>query len=148
MNKIKVLTVRMPWAALIMLGLKNIENRTWTTSYRGKIVIHASAQNHDAEWMGARYMCQKLGVKFPDGDMMLSKTGELLGVVTLSDIAQPFITMSLKMHAWQVEDNYGWVLENPIPFPITLPIKGKLGLWELSDDFQVPDSVKQIISPS
>ena len=35
------LTVRQPWAHLIAIGEKRIENRTWATKYRGLIGIHA-----------------------------------------------------------------------------------------------------------
>lgn len=36
----KVLTVKEPWASLIINGYKNYEFRSWKTSYRGKILIH------------------------------------------------------------------------------------------------------------
>lgn len=38
----KILTVKQPWASLIAHGIKNIENRTWKTPFRGRISIHAS----------------------------------------------------------------------------------------------------------
>lgn len=46
----KTLSIKQPWASLICtprndnpnLGIKDIENRTWKTNYRGKILIHAS----------------------------------------------------------------------------------------------------------
>ncbi len=37
-----VLSIRQPWAWLIAAGHKDIENRTWRTNYRGRILIHAS----------------------------------------------------------------------------------------------------------
>ena len=38
----KVLSIREPWASLIVGGYKNYEFRSWKTNYRGKILIHAS----------------------------------------------------------------------------------------------------------
>jgi len=38
----KVLSVTMPWAWLIMKYGKDVENRSWKTNYRGRILIHAS----------------------------------------------------------------------------------------------------------
>ena len=38
----KVLSIKEPWASLIMNGTKKIETRSWKTKYRGKIYIHAS----------------------------------------------------------------------------------------------------------
>jgi hypothetical protein len=38
---VKVLTVRQPWAGLLVAGIKDVENRGWRTSYRGPLLIHA-----------------------------------------------------------------------------------------------------------
>jgi len=38
----KTLSIRQPFASLICRGIKTIENRSWETSYRGKLLIHAS----------------------------------------------------------------------------------------------------------
>lgn len=43
----KVLSVRNPWSHLILRGGKDVENRTWTTNYRGRLYIHSSG---DEEW--------------------------------------------------------------------------------------------------
>ena len=40
----KTLSIRQPYASLICRGIKTIENRSWTTSYRGKLLIHASGK--------------------------------------------------------------------------------------------------------
>lgn len=37
------LSLRQPWAALVVLGLKSIEIRRWPTERRGAILIHASS---------------------------------------------------------------------------------------------------------
>ena len=37
----KVLTVKQPWASLIVNEHKKYEFRSWKTKYRGKILIHA-----------------------------------------------------------------------------------------------------------
>ena len=37
----KVLTIREPWASLIITGYKTYEFRSWKTNYRGKILIHS-----------------------------------------------------------------------------------------------------------
>ena len=38
----KALSLRQPWASLIIYGGKDIENRRWETKYRGPLLIHAS----------------------------------------------------------------------------------------------------------
>ena len=37
----KALTIKEPWATLIISGYKKYEFRSWKTNYRGKILIHA-----------------------------------------------------------------------------------------------------------
>jgi hypothetical protein len=44
----KIISIRQPWASLIVSGIKDIENRTWPTRYRGPVLIHASQRADDA----------------------------------------------------------------------------------------------------
>ena len=37
----KVLTIKQPWATLIMQGVKRYEFRSWNTKLRGEFLIHA-----------------------------------------------------------------------------------------------------------
>ena len=37
--RVKVLTVKQPWASLIVHGIKDIENRSWKTNFRGRVLI-------------------------------------------------------------------------------------------------------------
>jgi hypothetical protein len=39
---VKALTLWQPWASLVALGVKTIETRSWSTSYRGPLAIHAA----------------------------------------------------------------------------------------------------------
>jgi len=39
---VKAITIREPWATLVAIGAKQIETRSWPTSYRGPIAIHAA----------------------------------------------------------------------------------------------------------
>lgn len=39
----KAISIRQPWAWLIVNGYKDIENRSWNTKFRGQVLIHASA---------------------------------------------------------------------------------------------------------
>lgn len=40
----KAITIKQPWASLIVVGIKDVENRTWKTNFRGRVLIHASAK--------------------------------------------------------------------------------------------------------
>lgn len=39
----RAITLWQPWATLVAIGAKRIETRSWTTSYRGPLAIHAAA---------------------------------------------------------------------------------------------------------
>lgn len=41
----KALTIWQPWASLIACGAKIYETRSWKTSYRGRIAIHAAKKD-------------------------------------------------------------------------------------------------------
>src|SRR2546430_9590561 len=42
LKKIRALSIRQPWAWLVVNGHKDIENRSWRTNHRGPLLIHAS----------------------------------------------------------------------------------------------------------
>ncbi len=46
----KALSIRQPWAWLILHGGKDIENRDWATRFRGRVLIHASKGMTRDEW--------------------------------------------------------------------------------------------------
>jgi hypothetical protein len=70
----KTLSIRQPWADLILQGRKTMELRTWTVSYRGPLAIHASKTVE-------REACMAHGV---DPDQVT--TGAVIGVVDLAAI--------------------------------------------------------------
>ncbi len=46
-NLLYALSLKQPWAALVVHGLKRMEIRRWSTRRRGLILIHASRQTDD-----------------------------------------------------------------------------------------------------
>ena len=51
----KCLSVRQPWAWLIVVGFKPVENRTWPTAVRGEVLIHAAKGCTAREYADARH---------------------------------------------------------------------------------------------
>lgn len=51
-NPTHALSLRQPWAALVVAGLKSIEIRGWSTARRGRVWIHAAslADNRPEAW--------------------------------------------------------------------------------------------------
>jgi hypothetical protein len=96
----KVISVRQPWAWVIMNGGKDIENRRWATRYRGPLLIQAGARRPTGPEMDeARIYARKRGVNLPE-DFDL---GGIVGMVRLDDC----ITKSRSK--W-FQGPVGWVL--------------------------------------
>lgn len=119
------LSIRQPWAWLILHGGKAIENRTWPTKVRGRVLIHASAGMTRLEYRQAREFQQRIRLMdtFPFFDE-LRRGGfvgsvEIAGCVTASD--SPWF-----------QGPYGFVLRDPRPM-LFVPYKGRLGFFEVPD---------------
>ena len=70
----KVLTIKQPWATLIMQGDKRFEFRSWQTKYRGDLLIHAGKG------------IDKNGMKLAKG--ILRESGKLIIVLNDNDIKE------------------------------------------------------------
>ncbi len=127
----KVITVKQPFATLIAEGLKIYEFRTWKTSYRGEIWIHAG-KGVDKEAM-KRY--EHLGLSYPKGC--------IIARANLTDCVSVDETLRKKLEAkdplvyygvlhspnWK---GYGFYLTN-IEKVTPIPASGKLSFWEYPD---------------
>lgn len=45
----KALTLHQPWSSLVAIGVKTVETRSWGTTYRGPLAIHAALRRPDVE---------------------------------------------------------------------------------------------------
>ncbi len=121
----KVLSLKQPYAELILSGKKKIELRKWNTKFRGEFLIHAS-KNPDIEAM-KRFGFENLPLGF------------ILGKVTLIDVKHytdaEEHTKDKDLHlASDVWGDFGFILGNPIRIT-PIPAKGQLGFW----DFDLKD---------
>jgi ASCH domain len=107
-----VLTVRQPWASLIVNGMKTVENRTWVTDYRGRLWIHASAAKVD---------------NVPDFRELAASEprGVILGSVQLVDIVTD------AKSRWATPGECHWLLARATRLEVPIPATGRLGLWPL-----------------
>ncbi|MFN8474909.1 MAG: ASCH domain-containing protein [Anaerolineae bacterium] len=114
-----VLTVRQPWASLIVTGQKTEEYRSWPTKYRGPLVIHSSGTFTRADREDAEEYCAQAGLTLPK-DLPL---GRFVGIVTVTDC-----------YEYETEDSdrgFAWVLTNPAIFEVNTPWEGHLNLWHI-----------------
>ena len=126
----KVLTIKQPWATLIMQGDKRFEFRSWKTKYRGELLIHAGKGiDKEAAKRLEKYLPKELPI------------GKILGKVTLVDcikMSPDFKEKLLKENSEiytksSFQENYGWQLDNVEVFDELMEAKGNLSLCEFND---------------
>ncbi len=116
--KLKALTLRQPWAWLVVNGFKDIENRIWATRHRGPLLIHAGTSRVDLHWDVKEEIEEDFGIRIPEE----YDIGGVIGVVDLVDCVTDHPS------PWFAADCYGWVLDNSRRLPIK-ECKGKLKIF-------------------
>jgi len=110
----KIISIRQPWAALIVSGIKDVENRTWPTRYRGQLLIHASKEPDDTSTDDIE---RRFGVRLPQ-ELPL---GGIVGVTEIVNCVRPHSS------TWYAPGCYGFVLANSRSLPF-VRWKGALSL--------------------
>jgi hypothetical protein len=106
---VRTLTIRQPWAEWIITGEKDVENRTWSTSHRRPLGIHAGRSVVALREMG-----------LDPADFVLEA---LVGVVELVDVVHDHPSR------WALEDCWHWLVRRPQRLPEPMPLRGALGLF-------------------
>lgn len=79
----KALSIRQPWAWLVAMGLKDIENRSWPTDYRGLILIHAARTVEHEEYVRCLHFCiRKFNLALPQEHTL--QRGGIIGQARLT----------------------------------------------------------------
>jgi hypothetical protein len=117
---LKCLSVRQPWAWLIIAGHKDIENRTWYTRPSGKIGIHAGLNRTELPGMIA-LVEREYGIVVPEQELVFG------AVIGTADMVECVVESKSR---W-FEGPYGFVLKNPKRFAKPIPASGKIGFFFL-----------------
>lgn len=141
----KTLSIQQPWAQLIASGIKEVENRTWATKHRGKILIHASSKKVTASWYKKTFIewaqvtanHQFFG-NIPYDDEL--PTCAIIGYVEVVDCEEGatdgYWDGFPEDVKWRLKDAY--LFDEPI-----LDVKGKLNLFEYDlDENNLPPAHK------
>ena len=123
----KTLTIKEPYATLIAEGLKEYEFRTWKTSYRGDILIHAAKTPNNEN--KKRFIDRNLNYK--EGFIIAKATitdcvevDDKLIKELLNKDKEVYKNLSIKRD----KPLYGFKLEN-VERINPIEAKGQLGLW-------------------
>lgn len=153
-RRVKALTLWQPWASMVAAGVKRAETRSWGTSYRGELAIHAAAEvpalvrrswatlDH-ALWRarvreGAR---REVRAFVMPKDLRTMPLGHVLAVVELLEVrrvqvpgACPFEDLEDAGEAlfgdYSTTDRFVWSLRLLRVFPFPISARGRQGLWE------------------
>jgi hypothetical protein len=145
----KALTLTQPWATLVAIGAKRIETRSWPTSYRGPLAIHAARSF--PSWARAfttepicydtvrrsRSTAARLAAAYPLGCVLA--TCRLANVLPTEVIDNALNVFGVSLEPLDFREKafgdyspgrYAWILEDVHELAEPIPAKGALGLWE------------------
>lgn len=121
----KAISVRQPWAWLIVRGDKDIENRSWKTKFRGEFLVHASMgfDRKGYEWLINNAKALGIDVRSIPfaGDF---ERGAIVGKATIADCVT-------KSDSPWFFGPVGFVLEKAEAFDKPIPCKGRLGFFDV-----------------
>jgi len=136
----KALTLTQPWASLVAISAKKIETRSWSTTYRGPLAIHAAKgwTREDRELIFEEPFQEYLrlaGFRSP-ADFPL---GAVLAIVDL--VGCDLIRYAIPPEPERSFGNYevgrsAWKMANLRRLLVPVPAKGALGLWEWKAEAQ------------
>lgn len=126
------LSIRQPWAWLILNAGKDIENRSWPTKVRGRVLIHAAkGMTRDEYENGNDPLWASAGptIELPPFEQLAR--GGIVGSVEIVDC------VATSSSPWFC-GLFGFVLRDPKPLPFA-PWRGQLGFFDVSDAALISD---------
>ncbi len=119
----KALTICQPYAHLIAVGEKPVENRTWPTRYRGPLLIHAGKSR---EWLTGN---DPAGMAFG----AVVATARLADCLHIERIERGEYS---GRYPWLADHRHTsgpwcWLLDGVQPLAEPVPARGAQGLWNL-----------------
>ena len=139
----KGITLHQPWASLIACGYKRFETRSWKTSYRGQLLIHAAKRFADEEGRDVVVSAFKHW-KNPELPRTLRSfpyqaivaTCELTNCIPMNEqFINQQTDLELLVGCWKV-GRFAWQLENICPVTL-ISTKGYQGLWNVSENLKL-----------
>lgn len=127
----KAITIKQPWASLIAHGIKDIENRTWKTNYRGKVLIHAGNQKKFNIALTDE-QCIKASPVLAEAVKGTMPFGAIIGEVKIIDCVLCHNSIWAE-HAKNGTSKqiWNWVLTKPVLYDVPIEnVKGKLSFWD------------------
>jgi hypothetical protein len=143
---VKAISLTQPWATLVAIGAKLYETRSWSTSYRGWLAIHAAK--------GFPRDCRALCYQQPFAAHLAHAgyntpedlpRGQVLAVVNLTDCVstnrwQPASSVEYDFGNYGPH-RYAWQLETVRQLKTPIDARGALSIWTLPQPIGLADLV-------
>lgn len=128
----KAISIKNPWGSLVTLGIKDVENRTWKTNFRGEVLIHTSSIRA-GRIEDLLLPKQKAAINDFNG-FELKPQSAIIGKIDIIDCVQHYPSIWSEVDLSGERPIWNWVLRNAVLFkkPI-LNVKGKLSFWDFDD---------------
>lgn len=130
----KVLSLTEPYATLIKNGIKTIETRSWKTSYRGKLYIHASSTKIPKAYKENQDLMSLVDINDLNyGNIICSC--DLVDCVEMTDEFINDIKKNKKneyITGIYSNGRYAWIFKNIEILDNPIKAKGHLGIWNFS----------------
>jgi len=144
----RAITVWQPYASLVSVRAKSIETRSWGTTYRGPLLVHASKKWDPALRLALRDAqrdLRRLGLSLLDVDDL--PFGAVVAVAILADSRPMDRAPDARNEAFGHFglDRYGWVLEDIRALPRPIPWAGSQGLWHVPGELE--ERVRMALNP-
>lgn len=130
----KVLSLLQPWATLVVMGIKKIETRSWSTNHRGTLLIHASKGKAGSIFADASLFKNYIHDfnKLPFGAIIGQV--ELVNVIRtealgMSDEHINKLTIEEKAFGDYESGRYAWILEEAVMFEQAFYCRGSVSVW-------------------
>lgn len=130
----KVLSLTEPYATLIKNGIKNIETRSWKTTYRGRLYIHASSTKIPRAYRENQALMSLVNNKeLSYGNIICSC--DLVDCVEMTDEFIDDIRKNNNEYVTGIyaKGRYAWILKNIEILDNPIKAKGHLGIWNYED---------------
>ena len=130
---LKVLSLTEPYATLIQNGIKTIETRSWKTTYRGKLYIHASSTKIPKEYKNNNELMSLVDVNNLNyGNIICSC--DLVDCIEMTNEFVENIKKNMNneyITGIYAKGRYAWILKNIKVLDSPIRAKGHLGIWNL-----------------
>ena len=127
----KVLSLTEPCATLIKEKKKLIETRSWKTSYRGELYIHASSTKIPKEWREDKELMELV----KDNPLNFGNIICKCNLVDCVKMTKEYVEYIKKNNHQEYicgkykEGRYAWILEDIKPLDNPIKAKGHLSIW-------------------